>query len=79
MALYMYLCTSFQVQSILWVVIAVVALSLYTCDIQVETDITNPVYYLYFIYFFSKYMTNIFSLRAHPLLNLRVFQTGATK
>ena len=79
MALYMYLCTSFQVQSILWVVIAVVALSLYTCDIQVETDITNPVYYLYFIYFFSKYTTDNFSLRAHPLLNLLVFQTGATK
>jgi hypothetical protein len=79
MALYMYLCNSFQIQSILWAVLAAVGIFLYTCDIQVQPDLTNPVYYLYFIYFFSKYMTNIFSLRAHPLLNLRVFQTGATK
>ena len=75
----MYLYNSFQVQSIVWAVLALIGIFLYTCVIGVEFEEGNPGYYLYFIYYFSKYTTDSFSTKAHPALGLRVLQTGATK
>jgi hypothetical protein len=75
----MYLYNSLQVQSIAWATFAVIAISVYTCDITVDFELTNPLHFLYFIYFFSKYATESFNIRAHPALGIRVFQTGATK
>jgi hypothetical protein len=74
-----YLYNSFQVQSIAWTVLAAIGISLYTCGITVNFDESNPMYFLYFVYFFSKYATDSFNIRAHPALGIRVFQTGATK
>ncbi|PSN48100.1 hypothetical protein C0J52_13256 [Blattella germanica] len=39
------------VQSVAWAILAFLAISLYNCDIEV--DDSNPVYYLYFIYFYN--------------------------
>jgi hypothetical protein len=75
MALQVYV--SFQVQSIAWLVLAAVGISLYTCELQIDPDLKNPAYYLYFIYF-CKYMTESFSIRTHPAQAFHVFQMGAT-
>jgi hypothetical protein len=77
--LYIYLYNSFQVQSILWLALSVFGILHYTCDFDVEFRIDNYVYYLYFVYFFSKYAADSFSIRSHPALDLRLYQTGATK
>lgn len=53
-------CTFFQLQSIVWAVLAFLGLALYTCELEVTYEKDNPVYYLYFVYFFSKYMVKAF-------------------
>jgi hypothetical protein len=44
-----------QLQSIAWAVLAFLGISLYACDLEVAYEKENPVFYLYFVYFLSKY------------------------